>query len=170
MCIRDRLCAAFQSHLQPQWVPPLPPEALIYKEPHGASGHRSLIVLMALATLAGYAWAQVHNQMMHRWFERIADAPADETFIMSMLAGALVALVLALANKGLRLGLISKLAERVTFVLIPPLVLIFLGIATPTEGGAMGAVGALIMSLARRRLSYKLLKQALENSACLSSL
>jgi len=117
----------------------------------------------------------VHNQMMHRWFDRIADAPGDETFIMSMLAGALLALVLALANKGLRLGLLSKLAERVTFVLIPPLVLIFLvlgtiflGIATPTEGGAMGAVGALIMTLARRRLSLPLLKQALENSARLA--
>jgi TRAP-type mannitol/chloroaromatic compound transport system permease large subunit len=45
-------------------------------------------------------------------------------------------------------------------VLIPPLVLIFLvlgtiflGVATPTEGGAMGALGALIMSMARRRLT-----------------
>ena len=43
-------------------------------------------------------------------------------------------------------------------MLIPPLALIFLvlgtifiGIATPTEGGAMGAAGALIM--ARRRAS-----------------
>ena len=40
------------------------------------------------------------------------------------------------------------MAERVTFVLIPPLGLIFLvlgtiflGIATPTEGGAMGSTG-----------------------------
>jgi len=158
--------------VKPQWVPPLPPEARIYNEANGASGHKSLIGVMVLAVAAGYAWSQVHNQMMHRWFDRIADAPGDETFIMSMLAGALLALVLALANKGLRLGLLSKLAERVTFVLIPPLVLIFLvlgtiflGIATPTEGGAMGAVGALIMTLARRRLSLPLLKQALENSA-----
>ncbi len=161
--------------VKPQWVPPLPPEARIYNEANGASGHKSLIGVMVLAVAAGYAWSQVHNQMMHRWFDRIADAPGDETFIMSMLAGALLALVLALANKGLRLGLLSKLAERVTFVLIPPLVLIFLvlgtiflGIATPTEGGAMGAVGALIMSLARRRLSLPLLKQALENSARLA--
>jgi len=52
----------------------------------------------------------------------------------------------------------------VTFVLIPPLALvflvlgtIFLGIATPSEGGAMGAMGALLMALARGRLSVKLL-------------
>ena len=47
-----------------------------------------------------------------------------------------------------------KLAEQVIFVLIPPLALIFLvlgtiflGVATPTEGGAMGAIGALILAL-----------------------
>jgi tripartite ATP-independent transporter DctM subunit len=67
------------------------------------------------------------------------------------------------------------LTERVTFVLIPPLVLIFLvlgtiflGIATPTEGGAMGAIGALLMAAARRTLSFDLLKQAMENSTKLS--
>ena len=62
-------------------------------------------------------------------------------------------------NRLLRLGLLSRMAEKVTFVLIPPLALIFLvlgtiflGIATPTEGGAMGAVGALTLALLRRRL------------------
>ena len=60
-------------------------------------------------------------------------------------------------------------------MLLPPLVLIFLvlgtiflGIATPTEGGAMGATGALIMAVARRRLGFDLLKQALDNTAKLS--
>jgi GntP family gluconate:H+ symporter len=61
-------------------------------------------------------------------------------------------------------------------VLIPPLLLIFLvlgtiflGIATPTEGGAMGALGALIMALARGRLNMSLLKQALNTTTKLSS-
>ena len=82
----------------------------------------------------------------------------------------------AVINKLLRLGLLSKIAERVTFVLIPPLALIFLvlgtiflGVATPTEGGAMGASGALIMALARRRLSFPLLKQAMNTTAKLST-
>jgi tripartite ATP-independent transporter DctM subunit len=44
-----------------------------------------------------------------------------------------------------------------------------LGIATPTEGGAMGATGALIMALARQRLSWKLLKQAMETTAKLTT-
>jgi tripartite ATP-independent transporter DctM subunit len=63
----------------------------------------------------------------------------------------------------------------VTFVLIPPLALIFLvlgtiflGIATPTAGGAMGAVGALVMAMARRRIDMKLTRQALDSTLKLS--
>ena len=59
-----------------------------------------------------------------------------------------------------QLSMMSRLAQQVIIVLIPPLALIFLvlgtiflGIATPTEGGAMGAVGALIMAAAKGRLS-----------------
>ena len=81
---------------------------------------------------------------------------------MSMTVGVVLALVLAVINRIFKLGLLSRLAERVTFVLIPPLVLIFLvlgtiflGVATPTEGGAMGAIGALIMAIARRRLNME---------------
>lgn len=61
-------------------------------------------------------------------------------------------------------------------VMVPPLLLIFLvlgtiflGIATPTEGGAMGAAGALIMALLRKRLSFGLLKQAMEATARLTT-
>jgi tripartite ATP-independent transporter DctM subunit len=38
----------------PAWVPALPPEARIYREANGASGHRSLLVLLASA--ARPAW------------------------------------------------------------------------------------------------------------------
>ena len=62
-----------------------------------------------------------------------------------------------------------KLMLRVLTTLVPPLFLIFLvlgtiflGIATPTEGGAMGATGALIMAVGRKRLSWKLLRQAMD--------
>jgi tripartite ATP-independent transporter DctM subunit len=60
--------------------------------------------------------------------------------------------------------------------ILPPLVLIFLvlgtifmGIATPTEGGAMGAAGALALALAKRRLSLELLKQAMDLTTRLTS-
>jgi len=69
-----------------------------------------------------------------------------------------------------------KLVGRVIFVLIPPLALIFLvlgtiflGWATPTEGGAMGATGALLLALINRRLSFPLLRQAMNSTAKLTS-
>src|SRR5690625_6652633 len=59
--------------------------------------------------------------------------------------------------------------------MIPPLFLIFLvlgtifiGVATPTEGGAMGAVGAIVMAVSRRRLNFKLLSQAMASTTRLS--
>ncbi len=160
---------------KPDWVPALPAEARIYTESSGASGHRSLFALLGLAGATGYAWSLVHQSIMNPLLGREMDAPFDETLIMSMTIASFVALALALLNKWLRLGLLSRLAQQVTFVLIPPLVLIFLvlgtiflGIATPTEGGAMGAVGALLMAAARGRLKMEILKQALENSTKLS--
>ncbi|MGB2815704.1 MAG: TRAP transporter large permease subunit, partial [Burkholderiaceae bacterium] len=161
--------------LRPSWVPALPPEARIYREANGASGHRSLLALLAIAALAGFAWSRVHQGVINPLVDRQVPAPGDEVLILSMTVASFTALGLALLNRLLRLNLVSKLSERVTFVLIPPLVLIFLvlgtiflGVATPTEGGAMGAVGALLMAVGNRRLSISLLKQALVNTTRLS--
>ena len=68
------------------------------------------------------------------------------------------------------------LVRKVLVSLLPPLVLIFLvlgtiflGIATPTEGGAMGVAGALSLALANRRLNLRLLKEAMDTTARLTS-
>jgi tripartite ATP-independent transporter DctM subunit len=68
------------------------------------------------------------------------------------------------------------MAQQTTFVMVPPLFLIFLvlgtifiGVATPTEGGAMGASGALILGGLKRRLSFDLIRQAVESTAKLSA-
>ena len=65
---------------------------------------------------------------------------------------------------------------RVFTTLLPPLVLIFLvlgtiflGVATPTEGGAMGAAGALLLALARGRLSRLQLVQAMDSTTRLTT-
>jgi len=69
-----------------------------------------------------------------------------------------------------------QLIIRVLVSLVPPLVLIFLvlgtifiGVATPTEGGAMGAAGALILALMKRKLDWSLLRQAMDTTAKLSA-
>jgi len=161
---------------KPAMVPALPPEARIYREPDGSSGHKSLIVLLLIATAVGVAWAQVHDPLLRSWLDRSMPAPGDEVVILSMTIASLVALALSVINHVTRMGLLSRLAEQVTFVLMPPLILIFLvlgtiflGVATPTEGGAMGAVGALILAGLKRKLNVGMTRQALESTAKLST-
>ena len=162
--------------VKPAMVPALPPEALLYKEDNGKSGHRSLFVLLLLCAGVGYAWSKVHNGLLTQWLERATPSPGDEIVILSLTLASLFGLALAILNRVTKMGLLSKLAEQVTFVLMPPLILIFLvlgtiflGVATPTEGGAMGALGALILAAGKRRLGMPILKQALENTAKLAS-
>jgi GntP family gluconate:H+ symporter len=163
--------------IRPNWVPALPPEARTIREDNGESGLRSLLFLTILSTGVAVYFGEHYAQFLS-WAkgELVTTVAKDETIVVSMCAGVLLAFVLASVNKVTRLGLLSRMAERVTFVLIPPLLLIFLvlgtiflGIATPTEGGAMGALGALIMALARGRLNMSLLKQALNVTTKLSS-
>ena len=153
------------SFIKPQWVPALPPEARTIKEDDGTSGLRSLTILTAVSLAVAIAFA--------KWLP--ATTPLDETIVVSMCVGVGVAFFAAIINRVTKMGLLSNMAERVTFVLIPPLALIFLvlgtiflGIATPTEGGAMGAVGALIMALARKRIDMKLMRQAMDSTMKLS--
>ena len=44
---------------------------------------------------------------------------------------------------------------------------IYFGVATPTEGGAVGAVGALLLGLARRKLTLRKLRQAMDATGIL---
>ncbi|PWF23201.1 TRAP transporter large permease [Corticimicrobacter populi] len=152
--------------LRPQSAPAMPPEARDFHEPNGHSGIRSLVVLMLFSVAVSWFVSSHLND---------ETSPIDEKIVIGILIWGVTALVIAVLNKVLRLGMLSKIAERVTFVMIPPLALIFLvlgtifiGVATPTEGGAMGAVGALIMALLRRRMSWSLLKQAMDTTTKLS--
>lgn len=71
----------------------------------------------------------------------------------------------------------AELAVRVFKVMLPPLALIlivlgsiFAGVATPTEAGAMGVVGALVLAALNRRLSGQTLLSALRASVELTSM
>lgn len=154
------------SWIRPKAAPALPEEARTFVEPNGGRGLTSLLALMGFSVLCSLAYLKLFMRQ---------DAPVDEQIVLGILIWGLVAFVLSIVNKVLRLGLLSQIAERVTFVMIPPLALIFLvlgtifiGVATPTEGGAMGAVGAIIMAVLRRRLSLSLLRQAMDTTATLS--
>jgi TRAP-type mannitol/chloroaromatic compound transport system permease large subunit len=153
--------------MKPTWAPALPAEARTLREPSGAAGTRSLLFLTIIAVAAAVAFAH---------WKYGPDDPTDEMLVVSASVGTGVAFFAAVLNRLFKFGLLSRLAERVVFVLIPPLALIFLvlgtiflGIATPTEGGAMGATGALIMAVARKRLSWKLLRQGMDTTAKLST-
>ena len=158
------------SLVKPQWVPALPPEARTLNEPDGTPGTRSLAVLAILSVAAAAAFWEFYFDQRH------PETATDERIVICMLVGIGFAFAVAVVNRTLKLGLLSRMAERVTFVLIPPLALIFLvlgtiflGVATPTEGGAMGAAGALIMAISRRRLTMKLMTQGMRSTAKLSA-
>ena len=115
------------------------------------------------------------------WFmTRNSEARGADFVVISMFFGILFAFFVAVVNwiidKFTGFRFLSAMAQQTTFVMVPPLFLIFLvlgtifiGIATPTEGGAMGATGALILGAAKRRLSFDLIRQAVESTAKLSA-
>jgi TRAP-type mannitol/chloroaromatic compound transport system permease large subunit len=157
------------SIFRPHAAPALPLEARNLREPNGDSGVRSLAVLAVVAIGITYLFGQ--------WYgARHPNKPFDEVMIFGASLATAVCFLFALISRKLRLNILSRMAERVVFVLIPPLALIFLvlgtifvGIATPTEGGGMGALGALILAILNRRLSWSLLKQAMNSTTRLSA-
>jgi len=81
---------------------------------------------------------------------------------------------LPIEERGMALPALLLLAVK---VMVPPLLLIvlvlggiFFGVATPTEAGALGAVGAMILAGLRGRLSRKVLRSALDETAKLTSM
>ncbi len=107
--------------------------------------------------------------------------------VLVMAVGIIVAFVALVLNwvldKITGFRFLSRMAQQVTFVMVPPLFLIFLvlgtiflGVATPTEGGAMGASGSILLAVFKRcldgnpnRFNIALLKSAVEATAKLSA-
>ncbi|MGL4235948.1 TRAP transporter large permease [Tabrizicola sp.] len=146
--------------LRPSWVPALPVEVRTL-----GNGVTSLMVALAALMAIGYG--------AHVWLYETHGANAD---ILGATVGVLVIYFYTLADKVMGLNTMSRLAQQVIMVLIPPLALIFLvlgtifiGLATPTDAGAMGAVGALVMAFLKRRLSMSVLTQALASTTRLSA-
>ncbi|MEQ1649382.1 MAG: TRAP transporter large permease subunit, partial [Hyphomicrobiaceae bacterium] len=163
------------SMVKPEYVPGLPPEAVGFREADGSRGLLSLLVLTLLSGFAGY-FAMAGSKY------RGADF-----VVLCMAVGIALAFGLAVLNwivgKVTGFRFLSHMAQQVTFVMVPPLFLIFLvlgtifiGVATPTEGGAMGAMGAILLAAFKRwidgnpkRFNFALLKSAVEATAKLSA-
>ena len=129
-----------------------------------------------LNTAATFGAMIALSYVLFLWFVRaIPNTPSDNLAVWAGFAGIAVLYVVAIADQAIGTNVMSDLTQRVVIALVPPLALVFLvlgtifvGIATPTEGGAMGAAGALFLALARRRLSFDLLRQAVDTTAKLS--
>jgi tripartite ATP-independent transporter DctM subunit len=154
--------------LFPKATPGLPVEAVGFREPNGNRGLTSLAILTAVSAV--FAWFMMRNSETH----------GADFVVLTLFVGIVFAFTVAVVNwiidrtTGIRL--LSLMAQQVTFAMVPPLFLIFLvlgtifiGLATPTEGGAMGASGALLLALFKRRLTWTMVKQATEATAKLSS-
>ncbi|HEX5212322.1 MAG TPA: TRAP transporter large permease subunit [Pseudolabrys sp.] len=129
-------------------------------------GRDKIYLTVVVTVLLGVAWYVFNGNGHENW----------ALLFLTLFSGAVYALVAALIEKATGFRFISTLAEQVIFVMVPPLALIFLvlgtifiGVATPTEGGAMGATGALLLGAAKRRLSFDLIRQATESTAKLSA-
>ena len=71
----------------------------------------------------------------------------------------------------------GRLIRRVLLVMLPPLVLIllvlgsiFAGVATPTEAGALGAVGAIGLAAVNGRLSWTALRETMDETSRLTAM
>ena len=156
------------SIFKPQALPALPLEARNLRQENGDSGAQSLFVLMGMTIGISYLFGKFY-------LSTTTKLASDEIGIYSGVVGVAFALSAAILNRKFQLDLLSRMAEKVVLALVPPLALIFLvlgtifvGIATPTEGGGLGALGALILAVLNRRLSWDLLKQAMNSSTRLS--
>jgi TRAP-type mannitol/chloroaromatic compound transport system permease large subunit len=148
--------------IKPEAAPALPLEARTL-----GSGVKSLLVLVAVAV--GISYVLSHFYLPGKV------AKGNENIIAASI-GFMVVYLIAYANKRFKLGQMSLLSQETILVLMPPLGLIFLvlgtiflGIATPTEGGAMGAAGAILIAIAKNRLTFDLVRQAVDSTAKLSA-
>jgi tripartite ATP-independent transporter DctM subunit len=162
------LWAFISSIIFPKSAPGLPPEAVGFREDNGSRGLISLGILFLAACVFG--WYMMRDSEYH----------GADFVVLSMFYGIVFAFCVAVLNWAIEkltgFRFLSRMAQQTTFVMVPPLFLIFLvlgtifiGLATPTEGGAMGAAGAIILGAMKRRLSFDLVRQAAEATAKLSA-
>src|SRR5687768_5084957 len=136
-------------------------------------GAKRIAISAVLTVLLVGAYVVLNNQ----GYENLA------LTLEMVIAGAVYALIVGIVERFTGLRLMSNMAQQTTFVMVPPLLLIFLvlgtifiGLATPTEGGAMGALGSVVLAAIKRKLdnnpnrfNFTIVRQATEATAKLSA-
>jgi TRAP-type mannitol/chloroaromatic compound transport system permease large subunit len=158
--------------LRPQWMPGAAGDTAT--DPRG-SGSLGALALLAFASVAGAWAASSAYPVLTRALGRDFAPPPDERVIVAVAIAAFVAIGAAAADRRFGVGWLSPLMQRAVLACAPPLVLIFLvlgtiyvGLATPTEAGAMGAVGAVVLASVQGRLRRGVLGDATLRTAKLS--
>src|SRR3569623_1903060 len=122
----------------PKATPGLPAEAVGFREDNGGRGLMSLGVLTLVSALFG--WIVMRGAPYH----------GADYVVLTMFSGIVFAFCVAVVNylttRFIGFRFLSHIAQQTTFVMVPPQFQIFLllgtnfiGVATPPEGGAMGA-------------------------------
>jgi TRAP-type mannitol/chloroaromatic compound transport system permease large subunit len=167
------LCYALVIVVLVKWRPPAGmPEPAPSAGPGRPASRAAAPVLLLLGAL-GSALAWAAYPAFADWLGRVSRPHPDERLIAACAAAALVVHALAVLDRRTCRGLLPPAVQAAVSVSTPPLLLIFLvlgtiyvGLATPTEAGAMGAVGAVL--IARKRLDARALLGVAVRTARLS--
>jgi TRAP-type mannitol/chloroaromatic compound transport system permease large subunit len=159
---------------RPSWLPAAP----VAHDTARSTGSRGTVPALALLAGAGVASAwialRLYPLLTFAWGRNV-EPPPDETVVVAVAIAALIVIGAAAADRRFDIGWLSPLAQRAVLACAPPLVLIFLvlgtiyvGLATPTEAGAMGAAGSVLLAWSRGRLRQAVLAMAALRTAKLS--
>jgi TRAP-type mannitol/chloroaromatic compound transport system permease large subunit len=150
------LYVTYVALFRPTWAPALPLEA----RPDAGKEPEAAFALLSYLLVGVGSWKLGEFLQLPGWLEGLE-------VLLGLFLWTLFLLPRIRQNPLLRRALLS---------MVPPLVLIFLvlgtvllGVATPTEAGAMGVVGALVLAALNRRLSFRVLYQAMEQTATLTA-
>jgi TRAP-type mannitol/chloroaromatic compound transport system permease large subunit len=150
------LYVVYVALVHPHWAPALPKEA----RPEAGKEAGAAFALLSYLLVGAGAWRLGGFLHLPGWLEGLE-------VLLALFLWTLFLLPWIRKNPLLKRALLS---------MVPPLVLIFLvlgtvliGLATPTEAGAMGVVGALGLAALNRRLSFRVLYQAMEGTARLTA-
>ena len=159
--------------IRPRWLPALPRSA---GEPGDAQpAVLPLLAVLAFAVACGVAvgWRLYPGWMLASG-RGVAPA-SDERVVVAVAVAVVLVIAAATADRRFDLGWLSPLGRRAVFACAPPLLLIFLvlgtiyaGLATPTESGAMGALGSLLLAWSKGRLTRAMVALAALRTAKLS--